>query len=71
MGMVLELTTLADENIERILADPPLIWRVVAPDEPEFYEAARREQAKRRSWSDPWLWNRAIPPSADLDLWTL
>ena len=46
MGMVLELTTLADENIERVLADPPLIWRVVAPDEPEFYEASRREQAK-------------------------
>ena len=46
MGMVLELTTLADENIERILADPPLIWRVVAPDEPEFYEAVTTGASK-------------------------
>ena len=46
MGMVLGLTTLSDENIERILADPPLVWRVVAPDDPEIYAEARREQLK-------------------------
>lgn len=45
MGMVLGLTTLGDANIDRVLADPPLIWRVVAPDGPAFYERARREQA--------------------------
>ena len=46
MGMVLVLSALADENIDRVLADPPLAWRVVAPDDPDAYEQARREQDK-------------------------
>jgi Domain of unknown function (DUF1877) len=45
MGMVLGLTMLGDENIERVLSDPPLIWRVLAPDDPDLYEASRREQS--------------------------
>ena len=28
------MNTLGDDNIRRVLADPPLIWSVVAPDEP-------------------------------------
>ncbi len=43
MGMVLGLTMLGDQNIERLLSDPPLIWRVLAPDDPDLYEASRRE----------------------------
>jgi len=46
MGMVLTLTTLSDANIERVLADPPLIWKVVAADEPELYEQSRRDASK-------------------------
>lgn len=42
MGMVLGLVTLADGNIERILRDPPLVWRVIAPDDPEPYRQARK-----------------------------
>ena len=40
MGMALALHTISDENIDRVLADPPLIWLVVAPGEPELYEHA-------------------------------
>ena len=36
------MVTLGDANIARILADPPLVWRVIAPDAPELYESARR-----------------------------
>ena len=46
MSMVLSLVALGDANIERVLRDPPLIWRVAAPDEPELYEDARAEQRK-------------------------
>ena len=45
MGMCLGLTTLGDANIANVLADPPLIWRVIAPDDPEPYEQARQESA--------------------------
>ena len=43
MDHVLEIVTLADENIDRLLADPPLVWRLVAPDDPSLYEGARLE----------------------------
>ena len=46
MGMVLVLSTLADENIDRVLADPPLVWRVIAPEDRDVYEESRREYAK-------------------------
>lgn len=41
MGMVIGLVALRDEDIERIHADPPLVWLVVAPDDPEAYEQER------------------------------
>ena len=41
MGMALALTMLGDRNIDRLLADPPLVWKVIAPDDPEAYERAR------------------------------
>ena len=44
MSMCLGLCTLSDEKIERVLADPPLIWKVLAPDDPELYEKARDER---------------------------
>ena len=41
MGMVLTLHTIRDENIDRLHADPPLVWRFLVPDLPELYfEAA-------------------------------
>jgi hypothetical protein len=46
MSMILAMVTLGDANISRVLQDPPLIWRVIAPDDPEPYESARRSAAK-------------------------
>lgn len=37
MGMCLVLHSVSDRNIERILESPPLIWRLVAQDDPEIY----------------------------------
>ena len=45
MSMILGLVTLSDANIERLIADPPLVWQLVAPDDREPYEAARRTGA--------------------------
>lgn len=46
MSMILGLNTLRDENLARVLADPPLVWKVIAPDEPEMYETARVGSSK-------------------------
>lgn len=37
MSMCLGLVTLSDANLQRLLQEPPLIWRLLAPDDPEFY----------------------------------
>lgn len=37
MGMCLALQSVSDNNIEKILESPPLIWRLIAPDDPEIY----------------------------------
>ena len=44
MGMVLALHTISDDNISKVLADPPLVWRVIAPDDPEIYQQAKAEK---------------------------
>jgi len=44
--MCLGLVALSDANIRRILRDPPLVWQVIAPDDPSPYEAARAQQPK-------------------------
>lgn len=49
MGMCMGLTTLGDANIRRVLADPPLIWLVVAPDDPSVYAEARADA--QQSWT--------------------
>lgn len=48
MGMVLGLTQLDDRTIERLVADPPLVWLVVAGDDREQYERARQEERRLR-----------------------
>ena len=42
MSMILGLTTLGDINIDRILENPPLIWKVIYPDEPELHDPVVR-----------------------------
>ncbi len=43
MGMVMGLVAVTDETISRLLDDPPLVWKLLAPDDPEPYEEARRD----------------------------
>lgn len=44
MGMCLVLTAVSDATLARLHADPPLVWKVLAPDDPEPYAAARAEE---------------------------
>lgn len=44
MGMVLGLAEVTDANRQRIVADPPLIWQLIAPDDPDAYREARQRQ---------------------------
>lgn len=37
MGVCFESSTLPDAVIERLVAEPPLVWRLLAPDEPEAW----------------------------------
>jgi hypothetical protein len=46
MGMVLGITQLDDRTIERVVADPPLVWLVVAADDRERYERARQDERR-------------------------
>ena len=40
MGMCLALRSVSNENISKILESPALIWRLIAPDDPEMYLAS-------------------------------
>lgn len=46
MGMCLALHSVSDRNIERILESPPLIWRLIAQDDPEIYLESVSENKK-------------------------
>src|SRR5688572_12485480 len=62
--MVLGMTQLSDETIERLVADPPLVWRIIAADSEELYEAARRaaDQASKPGLLTR-LFGRGAPPA--------
>jgi hypothetical protein len=45
MGMVMEVYAVRDTTLQRLLADPPLVWQLVAPDDHDMYEQARAEAA--------------------------
>jgi len=44
--MTCSLLSVSDRNIERILRDPPLVYRIIAPDDPEAYKEARNQDRK-------------------------
>ncbi|MEM9293662.1 MAG: DUF1877 family protein [Acidobacteriota bacterium] len=53
MGMVLLLHTLRDENIERVLEDPPLVWLVLDSEDTSLYIESRMERSETlpdRGW---------------------
>src|SRR5215204_5430284 len=62
MGMVLGLAATNDETIEKLLADPPLIWKFLAPDEPEMYEDARKAQKGAGCWRGYSVGRRRLLP---------
>lgn len=45
--MSVGLVTLKDANIQRVLEDPPLVWQVIAPGDPQAYEFAREQEYRR------------------------
>ena len=47
MGMYLAIYALSDATIERLHADPPLAFRVMFPDDPEYEAKARQERQPR------------------------
>jgi hypothetical protein len=49
MGWYLELMAVSDATIERLHADPPLVWQLMAPNEPGRVAAARAEARPRPS----------------------
>lgn len=51
MGMCLGLTTVSDANIARIRNDPPLLWRVLAPDDPDVYLEEVQSRQRGGFWS--------------------
>jgi len=46
MGMCLALNSVSDRNIEKILESPPLIWRLIASDDPNIYLETVKENTK-------------------------
>lgn len=47
MSMILGLSTLSDTSIDRVLATPALIWRIVAPDDPDILAEALGSSKKK------------------------
>jgi hypothetical protein len=46
MGMATCFAILSDANIARLMADPPRIWQVIAPDDPAMFQHARAHAPK-------------------------
>jgi hypothetical protein len=45
MGFYLSIAAVSDATIDRLLADPPLVWQITAPDDPDAVAAAREHPA--------------------------
>ena len=63
MGMYLALASVSDATIERLHADPPLIWQLVLPDQPEAVTEARAQMAQQPGFLGRLFGRRAAPPS--------
>lgn len=64
--MCFSFTTLADSNIDRVMENPPLIWRVIARDEPEFYLEAIGANKKPGFLSR--VFGITAPPKEDFEI---
>ena len=63
--MILWLTTLSDASIDRILATPALIWRVIAPDDPDIFANALQGEGKQGFLARVFGKRRATPDISD------
>jgi hypothetical protein len=61
MGMYLALANVTDATIERLLADPPLVWQILEPDDPSAVAAAR-ERPPGPGFFGRLLGRKAPPP---------
>ena len=59
MGMRLGLTAVDDETVRAVLADPPLIWKVLAPGDEEMYLRSRNAGG---SWLSRLFGKRKVAP---------
>lgn len=64
MGMCMGLCGVEDDTLGKLLRDPPLVWKLLAPDDPEAYDAARNAG---RSWFSRLL-GRSPPPGEPVDI---
>jgi hypothetical protein len=64
--MILGLGILSDANLERLVSDPPLIWRFLDPDDSTLYDRARADAAPKPGFLQRLVGHR--PPSTPADL---
>ena len=60
MGICFVAYAVNDATVARVLADPPLIWRVLEPDDENVYLRASREDTRPSLLST--LLGRSAPP---------
>jgi hypothetical protein len=63
MGMTMTLYAVRDETRRRLLANPPLVWRLIAPDDMQLYESARAEFRRKKGG----FWARLFGGGASAD----
>lgn len=59
MGMCLGICAVNDETVRAVLADPPMIWKVLAPDDEETYLRAR---SAGESWLSRLFGTKKVAP---------
>lgn len=67
MSMIIGLSTLSDGSIDSVLATPALIWRVVAPDDPDILAEMIGRPAKQGFFARLFGKAASPPPPPSLD----
>ncbi|OQX25446.1 MAG: hypothetical protein BWK80_15535 [Desulfobacteraceae bacterium IS3] len=47
MGIIAALTTISDENIEKVCQCPLLVWKIISPNDSEIFEEQMKQKNKR------------------------
>ncbi|NJL60240.1 MAG: YfbM family protein [Desulfobacteraceae bacterium] len=47
MGIIAALTTISDENIEKVCQCPYAVWKFISPDAPEIFEEQMKQKNRR------------------------